>query len=381
MSKLCTLIATLVVLISSPFTSFAQSESSTVFDPLKETVAAEVVAITDSYTRSVPGTNTDIQVQEITIRFLGGEKDGSLGSFENELAPLEVGDDVFVNRVVDINGRESIVLMDVDRRSELLWLGLLAVTLILFFAGWQGFRALLSLGLSIGAIVFLLLPALLAGYDPALSSLLIAGIVLAVVLFTTHGIHALSLIAFLGTWSAVLVTCIIASFSVGALKLSGFSSDAAVSLNFATDGTLDFAGLLLGSIIIGILGVLDDVSITQASVVQELKAANQALKGRSLYSRAIKVGRDHVGSLVNTLAFAYVGASLPLMLLYARADTNVFISLNQEIFAAEVARIIIGSIGLVLAVPFTTGIAAYYFGKKDQVTAPTHGHSHSHGHD
>jgi len=148
------------------------------------------------------------------------------------------------------------------------------------------------------------------------------------------------------------------------MRLSGFGSDASVYLNFATDGKLDFAGLLLGSIIIGILGVLDDVSITQSSVVQELKAANPALQGKELYTRAIRVGRDHVASLINTLALAYVGVALPLVLFLSTSEAPLGQLFNQEIVAAEIVRIIIGSIGVILAVPFTTALAAWWFGTR-----------------
>lgn len=366
----------LALLLLAPLSTGAQA---VLHEDLKETVPAEVVTVSDTRTREVPGTDTAINVQDVTVRILEGEVDGELRTFENELAELSAGDRVYINRVVTINGDEMIILMDIDRRFELLILGLFAIAIILFFSRGQGARALLSLALSIAAIIFLLVPALLVGWNPALASLLIAGFILAVVLFLTHGINPRSVSAFLGTWTAVLITCLIAYISVRAMHLSGFSSDAAVFLNFSTRGSLDFAGLLLGSIIIGILGVLDDVSITQASVVQELRAANGRFTMGELYSRAINVGRDHVGSLVNTLALAYVGVSLPLILLYARADTNLMITINQEIVAAELVRIIIGSIGLVLAVPLTTLMAAWYFSRQEEVDAdiPHHcGHHH-----
>lgn len=350
-----------------------------VHNDLRETVRAEVLAVSEASTREIVGTDTTVTVETVTIRLLEGEQTGSIKDFENEMISLSPGQTIFVNRVISINGDESIVLMDVDRRSKLALLGAAAIGLIIFFARWQGVRALVSLGLSIGAITFILVPALLRGYDPALTSLVVAGCVLAAVLFITHGINPRSVAAFVGTWSAVIVTCLIAFISVRAMQLSGFSSDAAVFLNFATQGQLDFAGLLLGSIIIGLLGVLDDVSITQASVVQELKAANPALEARDLYKRAIRVGRDHVGSLVNTLALAYVGVSLPLILLYARADTALSLTINQEIVAAELVRIIIGSMGLILAVPLTTAAAAWYFGKQSSVEE-CEGHHCGHHH-
>jgi len=334
---------------------------------LKETVAAEVVDTEEPYTRIVPGTETEVSVQDITISILEGTQEGRTVTFENEMAAVEAGERVFINYIETINGDEYFILMDVDRRGELLALAILFIILLLWFAGIQGLRALLSLSISIAAIIFLLVPALLNGWNPALASLGIASIILAVVLFGTHGIKPRIIIAFVGTYTAVILTCLIAYFFTDAMRLSGLSSDEAVFLNFATRGTLDFSGLLLGSIIIGILGILDDVSITQASVVQELKAANPTLSVYDLYKRAIRVGRDHVGSLVNTLALAYVGVSLPLVLLFVRAESTFSLTLNQEIVAVEIVRIIVGSIGLILAVPLTTIIASWYFGKQTDI--------------
>lgn len=362
----------------APLVAVAQNA---VHEDFKETVAAEVLSVTESRTRTVPGTDTVVSIQEVTVRLKAGERAGELATFENEFAELEAGDNVFVNRTETINGDEYNILMDVDRRLSLLWLALGFVVMTILFTGWQGVRAISSLALSIAAIVFLLVPALLAGYNPALVSLIVAGLILAVVIFFTHGFTPRSYIAFAGTWTAVSVTCLISYISVDLLHLSGFSSEGAVTLNFATSGTLDLSGLLLGGIIIGLLGVLDDVSITQASVVQELKAANSSLHMLQLYQRAIRVGKDHIGSLINTLALAYVGVSLPLILLFSRADSDLLITLNQEIVATEIARILLGSIGLVLAVPVTTLLAAWYFGKQSSVAEEDlqHcGHTHSH---
>lgn len=351
--------------------------------PSNEVVRAEVLQILDTFERDIPGTDAAAEVQRLRIELLGGERAGDIVVFENEAVPLQTGDTFFLNRQTTINGDELFLYKDFDRRWQLAALGVLFLILMLGFGGWQGARALGSLALSVGAIMFVLVPALLAGYNPALVSLLVAGVILAIVLFGTHGWRPHVISAFVGTWSAVIVTCGMAAWWVSTLRLSGFGSDASVYLNFATDGTLDFAGLLLGAIIIGILGVLDDVSITQASVVQELKAANPALGWRELYTRAIRVGRDHVSSLVNTLALAYVGVALPLVLFLATSNAPVGELINQEIVAAELTRIIIGSIGLILAVPLTTVMAAWWFGTRgvasgDDVPHAACGHAHHH---
>jgi len=360
----------------SVFTPLASAQE--VHQELQETVRAKVLEVVRAVDRDIMGTNTTTTVQTLRIEFLEGQKEGTVATFDNDLVLLEPSDIIFVNRLEAIDGLEYILFKDVERRPQLAIIFAAFLALVIIFAGWQGIRALLSLGISLAAIIYLLVPALLAGYSPALASLVISAGILAVILFFTHGIRPHVVIAFLGTVTAVAITCLIAWISVDWLRLTGFSSDAAVFLNFSTGGTLDFSGLLLGSIIIGLLGVLDDVSITQASVVHELRRANAQLPWTELYKRAIRVGRDHVGSLVNTLALAYVGAALPLVMLYARAESNFLMSINQEVIASELIRIIIGSMGLVLAVPLTTVIAAWYFRDKvlvDEVHASC-GHVH-----
>ena len=306
----------IIVLVSLPFLASAQ----TAYEELQSTLAAEVVEINSERVERIMGTDANTVVQTVSARILEGDKEGEVVTFENDLVPLGAGDRIFLSHVRDIDGQDIYLLQDIDRGIPLVTLFVLFVALLLWFAGKQGGRALASLLLSIAGIVFVLLPALLVGYDPILMSLLISAVILALALFGTHGFSALSTIAYLGTVAAVLATSLIAWWFVGALRLSGYGSDASVYLNFATRGELDLAGLLLGSIIIGVLGVLDDISITQASVVRELKAANKNFTSTDLYQRAVKVGRDHVGSLVNTLALAYVGAALPLVLLFSTSE-------------------------------------------------------------
>jgi len=284
-----------------------------------------------------------------------------------------------VNRLVAIDGVEYYQFKDADRTLPLGLLVLFFAIILVGFTGMHGLRALASLAISIGAILFVLIPLLLSGYSPVLASILVSGSVLAIALFLTHGVNARSTIAFAGTFGAVIVTSGIAIVFVGAAHLTGLSSDAAIYLNFSTKGTLDFGALLLGSIIIGILGVLDDVAITQAAVVAELRRANASFGPRELYTRALRVGRAHITSLVNTLSFAYIGVALPLVLLLAQADSSIVLSINQEVVAAELIRIFVGSIGLRLAVPFTTIIGAFWYARQsvdEEGREEHHGHIH-----
>lgn len=367
---------------------FAQTaiiQAQELHSDFKEQLSAEVLEIVDEYEREITGTEAKATIQEVRVVLQEGERAGEVVRFENELVTLKPGDNIFVNHVVTITGEEHFSYADYERRPALLFMVALFVVLLLVLSGWKGLRALVSLGLSIAAIFFLLVPALLAGWDPVIATVVIAAAILAMVFFGTHGFTTRSKIAFVGTVGAVVVTSIIAWGSASVMRLSGFSQDASVYLNFATNGTLDLAGLLTGSIIIGILGVLDDVSITQASVVEQLKRANTRLCFHELYWRASQVGRDHIGSLVNTLALAYVGVSLPLILLYAKAESSIWLSLNQEVIVAELLRIIVGSIGLIVAVPATTAVAAWYYDKRtvtgeSKVAPCAHGHDHSDHH-
>ena len=351
-----------------------------VHQDLKEIVTADIQEILSEEEREILGTNSIVHVQHIEAILTSGTQSGKTVIFENELTKLEKGDTVYMYYVKTIDGVEYYVFKDFKRHTELIILSLFSVGLLVFFSEWQGVRALISLAVSIGAIIFILVPLMLEGYNPILVSLGVATIVLASVLFLTHGFTAQTTIAFFGTFAAVLCTCLIAWISVTTMRLNGFGSDASVALNFSTRGTLDFGGLLLGSIIIGILGMLDDVSVTQASVVRQLKFANKTLTSFELYKRSIIVGKDHLGSLVNTLALAYEGISLPLILLFAHADSTLGITLNQEVVASELVRIIVGSIGLILAVPLTTLIASWYFGIHEVGEDSTHTHGHGHTH-
>lgn len=367
-----------IILMCAAFTTVQAQE---VHQELKETVRAEVLHVLSEEMQDIIGTDTDALVQEVEVRIREGVKEGDVVTFENDLMELEEGDSIYVNRLESIDGVEYYTLKDADRRFALVSVAILFACVLIFFSGFHGVRALVSLALSVLVIFFVLVPLLLAGYSPVLVSMGVAGPILALTLFLTHGVHARSVIAFLGTFGAVVVTGGIAVLWVNFAQFTGLSSDEAIYLNFSTHGTLDFGGILLGSIIIGILGVLDDVSITQASVVYELKRANANLSLKELYLRALRVGRDHIGSLVNTLSLAYIGVSLPLVLLLVAAKSSFVLSLNQELVAVELMRIFIGSIGLILAVPLTTLIAAWWYKEHtvdESLGGGTH-HGHSHG--
>ncbi|MEN8098773.1 MAG: YibE/F family protein, partial [Chloroflexota bacterium] len=177
-------------------------------------------------------------------------------------------------------------------------------------------------------------------------------------LYLTYGINWKTHSALMGLGVSLLVTGILAAASMDWGHMTGFSSDEATFLVAAIDTPLDLRDLLLGGIIISVLGVLDDVCIGQASTILELRKANPALKWRNLFQRGMRVGRDHIASVVNTLMMAYIGAAMPLFLLLFVSNTPMLQTLNRELLAEEIVRTLVGSLGLIMAVPITSVIAS-----------------------
>ncbi|MEX0919244.1 MAG: YibE/F family protein [Parcubacteria group bacterium] len=339
---------------------------------------AEVIRVVSEEEVSLPGTEATHPSQVLEVTPLEGEREGESIIFTNDFVQLEAGDKFFLYYLIDINGEEMFSVRDIDRRPVMLWfLGAFILATILL-GGKQGVKALLSLLGTFFVILYILVPSLLAGYPPVITSTLIASLILAIVIYVTHGWNNESHTAFAGTVAGVITTGILAYIGVAMATLTGFASDEAVYLNFNTPG-LDFSGLLLGGIIIGALGVLDDIAVTQSAVVSELYGSSPTISRREAYRRALRVGKEHVGALVNTLALAYTGAALPLLLLFSTSDSSVSSILNQEVFATEIIRTITGSIGLIMTVPITTLLAVFFL-EKHRGKPSEHTHSHSHGH-
>lgn len=336
----------------------------------------KVTEIVDEEMREIPGTDTEQLFQTIKAEVLDGPLEGQIITIENDYLELDKGDKFYFNYNIYIDGRESFGVTNIDRKDSLIVLSILFVLAVVVFGGWQGVRSLFALAGSFFVIFYVLLPGLLNGWNPLFASFLVASGILFAAIFFTHGFNRESIVAYVGTMIAVLITGVLAILSVHGSDLSGFASEESVYLNFNTRGSLDFTALLLGAIIIGVLGVLDDIAITQAAVVTELFDSNKEMTRREAYKRALRVGREHVGALVNTLVLAYTGASLPLLMYFYLSPATFGSTVNSELFATEIVRTIVGSIGLVLTVPIVTLLAVFYLkGYK-----PKHSHSHSHGH-
>lgn len=341
----------------------------------QELLRARVVRIVSENDELVEGTDVLNISQEIIVEFLSGDKEGERVQFLNDYIELREGDVIFVNYLETNKGDELYSVAETDRRGVLaVFTGLFIVTFLLF-AGWRGLRPLISLIAVFAVIFFFLVPMLLSGAPPVLVSMLFSILIMALVMFVTHGFAPSTLAAYLGTTTTLLVTTLLAQIAVSLASLSGYGDDAAIYLNLNTGGELNLSGILLGSIIIGTIGVLDDIAISQTALTAELKLANKNFSAQELYTRAMRVGREHISALVNTLALAYTGASLPLLMLFSLSDISPLLLINREIFAVEVIRTLVGSIGLVLAVPLTTWFAILLINKEDRILK-AHAHHH-----
>ncbi len=368
-----------VFLFFSIFTFLPQGTiAQEIYNEYQGTWHGKVVEVLEEEMRIIPGTDTEHLYQTVSVKVLDGPKEGKVITIENDFLELKKSDKFYFNYTRYRDGSETYGVVNIDRVGSLFFLFLVFAGAVVVFGGWQGIRSLLALAGSFLAIFYILLPGILNGWNPLLASVLVAAGVLFAAIFFTHGFNRESLVAFSGTMIAVSITSLFAIFSVHITSLSGFNDDISTYLNFNTRGALDFVSLLQAAIIIGVLGVLDDIAVTQAAVVTELFNSNKDLTRREVYQKAIRVGREHVGALVNTLVLAYTGASLPLLLHFYMASSSLSMAINTEFFATEIVRTFVGSIGLVMTVPIVTLLAVIYL--KDYRPKHTHSHSHIHGH-
>ncbi len=251
----------------------------------------------------------------------------------------------------------SYQITDYQRGPPLALLGAVFALAVIALGRWQGLAALAGLGVTLGVLAFFVLPALLTGATPVPVALVAAGLVVAVVFPLSHGVSARTATAALGTLVSLALIGVLAVVFAGLSRLTGLGEETSELVGVLGPG-IDTRGLLLAGVIIGALGVLDDMTVTQTSTVWELQRADPSRPLRDLYGSAMRVGRDHVASAVNTLVLAYAGAALPLLLLFALAGRGLGDVLTAEDVAQEVLRTVVGSIGVVASVPVTTVVAA-----------------------
>ncbi len=297
--------------------------------------------------------------QEVEVEVLAGpheEATFDIDTGEEDYPTFREGDRVRVG-VSSFEGEQTrFYVADFTRLRPLLVLFVLFVGVALAVGSWHGVRSLLGLTISLAIIILFVVPAILAGQPPFAVALVGAFAVMVVTLYLAHGLTVKTTSALVGTAAALALTAFLGFVFVGFSQLTGFASEEASLARFAVEG-LDVRGLVLAGLVISALGVLDDVTVSQASTVFAVHDANPDQSWGEVFRRAMSVGRDHIASTVNTLVLAYVGASIPLIVLFSTSGQPFTEVLNAEVVAEEIVKTLVGSIGLISAVPFTTALA------------------------
>jgi uncharacterized membrane protein len=304
--------------------------------------------------------------QSAGVKLTGGAAGAEVGKVVNievsqgaDSPDLRKGDKIVVGRAGTGEGDDGgWYFSDYQRRGPLLALGVLFAVAVVALARWRGLFALAGLAISFVVLVRFMLPAILLGKNPVAVAVVGSAAIMFAALYLSHGINARTTTAVLGTVGALFATGVLAWIFVAGTHLTGMASEESGLLAASLSG-VSLKGLLLGGIVIGSLGVLDDVTVTQASAVWELHRANPAYGFSRLYAAGLRIGRDHIASTVNTLVMAYAGASLPLLVLFTLSSRRLGDVLTSEILAQELVRTLVGSIGLISAVPITTALAAF----------------------
>ena len=271
---------------------------------------------------------------------------------------LEPGDRLLVNINRAPDGSVNAYFIDFVRTKPLLWLLLAFVVFSVLVGGWQGARGLLGLFLSLMVILVYIIPSILDGKDPTVVTLIGGFLLLGITLYLIYGWGVKTHAAVLGLLFTLVFTGLMINFFVDLTRLTGFGDEDILFVIQQVDININMRGLVLAGMLIGAMGALDDLVITQVSVVFELHAADSGLGLRSLYQRAMRVGQDHVSAMINTLFMAYAGAALPTLLLFSLSGQGFVELINLEFVAEEVVRILAGSLGLIAAAPISTGIAS-----------------------
>lgn len=247
-------------------------------------------------------------------------------------------------------------IVDHERGTGLWVLAVAFVLALVAFGRWRGLSALAGLGVTFALLLFFVVPAILAGEPPLLVAIVGSSAIMLTVLYLTHGLALSTTVAVLGTLASLTLTGVLSAVAVAGLQLTGVTDDLSASVGISQQ--VDTQGLLLAGIVIGSLGVLDDVTVTQAATVTELARANPSYGARQLYRAGTRVGRAHIASVVNTIVLAYAGSSLPLLILIIANNDSLGAVVTDQVIAQEVVRSAVATLGLVAAVPLTTGLAA-----------------------
>ncbi|HUO55912.1 MAG TPA: YibE/F family protein [Candidatus Paceibacterota bacterium] len=392
--------------LALPLFAHAQDASTTGADAVFVAQALITNVVSDTITEGATDTAEGYS-EIVAARILNGAErgqtieyqiSGTVGDGQN----VRKGDIMYVTRYLDTDSDPMATVytynsIDHYRLPALAFFVILFLGCVVFIGGKQGIRGLITLAGVICLIIFVLLPGILHGYSALALSVFVASLIASIGAYVTHGFSKMTSSAVLGMILTILIATFLADIAVHTAYLSGITDESTYDLlNTPGYADVNFQGLLLGAMIIGLLGVLYDAAIGQAVAVEELARAAPHLPRVTIYTRAFRIGREHIGALMNTLVLAYVGTSLPIFLMYSGVSlfSSTYYSpvINQEWLATEILRTVIGGIGLMLTIPITTFIAVWILVRRreagnaqtlaeEKAVIDRISHSHVHTHD
>lgn len=335
---------------------------------------AEVIKVINEVDKKREDGSEYVQ-QHLKLEIIKGKNKGK--QFEiNNIGDLDVintnrykeGDKVLVLYDKTPDGEDYYQIVDSLRGGVLGWLSLMFVVILLLVAKKKGFRSLLGLLLSFVVIMKFIIPKIIAGSNPLFIGIFGSLLILVLLIYINEGWGKISHVSILAIFLSLFITALLSILFTNLAKLTGLAGDEVMYLMNIADKSINFQGLLLAGIIIGTLGVLDDLVVSQVYLVKEIKDANPNLNNNEVYKKSMRVGVAHIGAMTNTLFLAYAGVSLPLLMLFAVKNPpflSFFDVVNNELIATEIVRTLVGSIGLVLAVPIATLLAVNFFKKNN----------------
>lgn len=360
MRQLCAVILCIAALFQL---AIAEEEGMTVGEDRARAKVIKVEAL------EPPESDFIVGMENVTVEITHGQYKGEILVIENAQSGnpaydlyAQVGDQVVLLLEVTASGIQSAYIEDYYRLNIIYILGAVFIGLILWIGRGQGLRAILTLGITIALVFKVLVPLALRGFPPVFVAMGIATAAIIITFLVISGVNSKSLCAILGTTGGVLLAGILAAFSANLGHLTGMSAQEAQMLMYAPQQlAYDFKGLLLAGIIIGALGAIMDIGMSIASSMYEIKHSAQHLSRAELLKAGLRVGRDVMGTMTNTLILAYAGTSLPLLMLFMAYEIPLIRVMNMDIIASEIVRALCGSIGLICAIPLTALIASLIY--------------------
>lgn len=348
---------------------------------LDNKIPAQVTGVLEEKQTSDNGENNLTQLLDVKIES-GSYKNKKVQAQNNNsyvagIRKYKVGDEVFLVAEKDSENKVNFNVYDYNRLSPLFWLLVFFILVTVITGRVRGVTSFIGMACSFLIIFYFVLPQILAGTNSFLVAIIAALAIVPLTFYLSHGLNRKTTAAIIGTMITLVLVGVVATVSVDASHMSGSASEEVNTLILENPGVINVKDLLLAGIIISLLGILNDITISQAAIVFKLKEVSPELKFSGLFSKAMDVGRDHIASVVNTLVLVYTGAALPLLLLFLKNPAPFTEILNEEFMAEEILRTLVASIGIVIAVPLTTLITVLIVSKwKSGPKSKTLGHQH-----